>query len=401
VAGIDLMTSEAILRAVCAEVNVDRLVERTMRLLSLPSPPGQESVVAHEYASMLSDIMMSVNIDQEFPESPSVIARTSNSSGRVLQFDGHLDTVSTPHQPASLIGGVIVGRGACDMKGGLAVIAEVVQVLTDLDVPLDGSILVTAHGQHEEAVNGRPLHAPLLGLLSRGIKGDACLIPEGPHRELPLSGRGLVIFKVVFSRPGEPVHEILSGPVPPPNPLTACLHFVSKLEENSKSWSIEDPLAGKESYFVGSINGGDYYNRIPNEGHVWGTRRYPKGQIFEVVQSELVELANAAADVVGCDVRLEIEKSGQPFSIPSSDPLVTALRDSNQFVAERDLPLVGMQYSADASQFINVGRIPALYHGTNSTTAHANVESVDVKELVRCSQVMLCTVCNYLGFHAN
>ena len=114
-----------------------------------------------------------------------------------------------------------------------------------------------------------------------------------------------------------------------------------------------------------------------------------------------MELADAAADVVGCDVRLEIEKSGQPFSISSSELLVTALRDSNQFVVGRELPLVGMQYSADASQFINVGGIPALYHGTNSATAHANVESVDVKELVRCSQVLLCTVCNFLGLNAN
>ena len=114
--------------------------------------------------------------------------------------------VSTPHQPASLIDGAIVGRGACDMKGGLAVIAEVAQVLSDLEVSLDGSILVTAHGQHEEAVNGRPFGRPTSRTSLTWIKGDACLIPEGPHRELSLSGRGLVIFKVVFSRPGEPVH---------------------------------------------------------------------------------------------------------------------------------------------------------------------------------------------------
>jgi acetylornithine deacetylase/succinyl-diaminopimelate desuccinylase-like protein len=386
------------LSVACAAVDRDRLVERTMRLVSIPSPSGQEQMVADAYASLLCKAGLEVSIDDQYPESPSVIGRLTGEVGRpVLQLAGHLDTVSTPHREPYLGEGVIVGRGACDMKGGLAAIVEVVTVLSQLEVDLGGSLLVTAHGQHEEAVNGRTLHAPLLGLLQRGIVGDACLIPEGPHRELPLTGRGLVIFRCVFWREGEPVHEVLSGPDHPPNPLTACHGFVSLLEEASKDWSLVDHLAGPESYFIGSITGGDYYNRIPNEAAVWGTRRYPVGRSFESARSELVEISEKAANAIGCRVRLELQKSGQPFAISPDEPLVQALQSSHRSVEGDDLPFAGMTYSADGSQFINVGGIPALYHGTDSSTAHGNVELVKVDDLVRCARVLLGAVCNYLG----
>ena len=354
--------------------------------------------MASEYAALLSEVGLEVAIDNQYPESPSVIGRLAGEvGGPVLQLAGHLDTVSTPHREPHLGEGVIVGRGACDMKGGLAAIAEVVTVLGQLDLELGGSVLVTAHGQHEEAVNGRPLHAPLLGLLQRGIMGDACLIPEGPHRKIPVTGRGLIIFRAVFWREGEPVHEILSGPERPPNPLTACHRFISLLEEASKDWSLVDPLAGPESYFIGSISGGDYYNRIPSEAAVWGTRRYPVGRSFESARSELVEISEKAAAGIGCQVRLELEKSGQPFAISPQEPLVQALQSSHRSVVGTDLPLAGMTYSADGSQFINVGGIPALYHGTDSKTAHGDLELVKVDDLVRCARVLLGAVCNYLG----
>lgn len=84
-------------------------------------------------------------------------------------------------------------------QGGLAVLAEVAQIITGSDLHVRGSLLLTAHGQHEVAAPGCPLHAPLLGLLRRGIKGDACIIPEGPDEALPIAGNSPSIF---YTTPG-------------------------------------------------------------------------------------------------------------------------------------------------------------------------------------------------------
>jgi acetylornithine deacetylase len=315
----------------------------------------------------------------------------------VLQLAGHLDTISSAHAPPTLSGDVITGRGACDMKGGLAAMAEAAQVLSECGARLGGSLLVTAHGQHEEAGPGRSLHAPLLGLLERGVMGSACIIAEGPHEHVPIAGRGLVIFKATFSRPGDPVHEILAGTDPPPNPVMACHRLVRHLEDASRGWTESHPLAGTHSFFIGATNGGDYYNRIGSRADVWGTRRYPPGVSYADVRRELEEIAGRAAAEVGCAVDLDIQKSGQPFSLQPDEPVVVALRQGHLLETGRDLPLGAMAFSAESSQFINVGGIPAVYHGTNSATAHADHESVGIGDIERCAKVILRSIVAYVG----
>lgn len=382
----------------CGQVRADRLVHRTIDLVTVPSPPGQEGAIAEAYARCLAETGLDVELDRQYPESPSVVARSRDvGEGPVLQLAGHLDTISSPHQPPYVADSTVVGRGACDMKGGLAVMAEVAQVITESGLKLGGSLLLTAHGQHEEAVGGRPLHAPLLGLLERGVHGSACIIAEGPHEGLPLAGRGLVIFRIVFHREGEPVHEILSDPNPPPNPIMACQRFIQYLQQTSQNWTGDHPLAGSESFFIGSIQGGDYYNRIPANASIWGTRRYPPGIAHSAVHEELTRCARRAARDIGCAAEVDIQKSGQPFSVSEDEPLVAAVRDSYRLQAGRDLPLTGMKFAADSSQFINVAGVPAVYHGTNSATAHSDLESVTAADLVRCAKVILGTVIGYLG----
>jgi acetylornithine deacetylase/succinyl-diaminopimelate desuccinylase-like protein len=381
----------------CRHISAERLIRRTMQLVLVPSPSGQEVDVADVYAGILRSIGLETILDREFPESPSVIARWDGTAeGQTLQLDGHLDTVATPHAKPEVHGHAICARGACDMKGGLAVITEVAQILSESGLPLRGSLLTTAHGQHEEAVNGHPLHAPLLGLLRRGIHGDACIIPEGPHDELPIAGRGLIIFSVRFSRPGEPVHEILGHTGPVPNPIMAATRFVHLFERRARHWNIHDELAGPESFFIGSIHGGDLYNRVPTSAEVTGTRRYPVPVTYETAREELEEIAGVAANEFGVGMEVVAERSGQPFSVSPTEPIVGALSRSHDNVIGRPLPLTGMRYSGDVSQFVNVAGVPALYHGTDQTTAHSDRESVAVGALVRCASVLLGAALEYL-----
>lgn len=381
----------------CRGIDPERLMQRTLELVAVPSPSGREADAADVYARMLRSTGLDVTLDREFPESPSVIARWDGGiRGPTLQFDGHLDTVSTPHARPERREAEIRARGACDMKGGLAVIAEVAQILLESRLPLPGSLLVTAHGQHEEAVNGRPLHAPLVGLLRRGIHGDACIIPEGPHDELPIAGRGLIIFSVRFSRPGEPVHEILGQTRPVPNPLMAATRFVQLFERQARTWTARDELVGPESYFVGSLHGGDLYNRVATSAQVTGTRRYPVPITYDHARDELQDIASSAANEFGVAVDVVAEKSGQPFSVSSSEPIVGALMKSYNRIVGRSLPLTGMRYTGDVSQFVNLASIPALYHGTDQTTAHSDRESVTRGALVRCASVVLGAAVEYL-----
>ena len=386
--------------ATLAPIDADRLARQTLELVAIESPSGGEGPVAEAYAAMLTGAGLDVEIDRQYPESPSVIARMAGGRpGPTLQLAGHLDTVSSPHAPASLRDGRIHGRGACDMKGGLAGLVEVAAALSPVRAELRGSLLITAYGQHEEPVEPRPLHAPLHGLLERGIHGDACIIPEGPHLELPLAGRGLVIFRVWFRRPGTPVHELLAGDDPPPNPLRAAQRFLEALERANRGWDVTHPLAGGESYFVGAVRGGDLYNRIPTVAEVWGTRRYPTGRTADEVTVELESFATAAASDAGAGIQADvsISRSGQPFAIAPDERIVGIVEDAYAQVTGRRLRRAGLPYTGDVSHFANVAGVPAIYHGTDQATAHADHESVTLDDLVRCTRVVLAAATRFLG----
>src|SRR5579863_1863226 len=102
---------QTLLRTLAKRIDPERIVDRTMELVSIPSPSGAEADVARAYASMLRSGGLDVTVDDEFPESPSVIARWHGvAEGLTLQFDGHLDTVPTPHTPPERRGDVIFGR---------------------------------------------------------------------------------------------------------------------------------------------------------------------------------------------------------------------------------------------------------------------------------------------------
>jgi acetylornithine deacetylase/succinyl-diaminopimelate desuccinylase-like protein len=106
----------------CRETTVPEIVELACRLIEIPSPPGSEAGVAGAVADALRAVgVPRVAVDEDIPGSPSVLAVVEGRRpGPVLQWHGHLDTISTAHAPARIDGDRLFGRGACDMKGTLA-----------------------------------------------------------------------------------------------------------------------------------------------------------------------------------------------------------------------------------------------------------------------------------------
>ena len=234
-------------------------------------------------------------------------ARTERRAA--VQLAGHMDTIPSPHSAPRVRDGRIYGRGACDMKSGLAVIAEVVRVLSPVLRESDAGLLVTAYGLHE-GPGSAPMHAPLRDLIRRGIVGRAVIVCEGPRESVPIAGKGSLVFKIRISRPGVVEHEILhEGDVP--NPLMAAHEFLSLLEAASLKWTARDDLVGGETYFVGAVHGGDLYNRIPVEATIEGTRRYPGSRTFAGVTEELAAIAREVRRRHGVRVEAEL-RPGRP-----------------------------------------------------------------------------------------
>src|SRR5262245_7628294 len=192
----------------------NRLLDTATRLVAVPSRTGE----AGDAAETLAEILRGDGFDVERPEAghpsaPAVVVRFRGAQpGPTLQFDGHLDTVHLPFVPPAIVGDTLTGSGASDMKGGIAAAVEALRALRDAEALTAGSILLTAHDLHEAPWgDGRQLDR----LIAVGIVGDAVLLPEPLSDRLPVVGRGQACWKVVFRRPGAPVHEVMRPPGEP------------------------------------------------------------------------------------------------------------------------------------------------------------------------------------------
>jgi acetylornithine deacetylase/succinyl-diaminopimelate desuccinylase-like protein len=376
-------------------VDAERLQRATLDLVRIRSYTGDTREVAVAYARHLERIGLAVEVLRDFPNDPCVVARLRGAgAGPTLEFNGHLDTVPVDHPAPYVKDGRIYGRGSADMKGGLAAMAEAAQVIVESGVRLKGDLLLVAHGLHE-APDGHG--EDLSDLVRRGIKGDAVIITELASDTLPVVGLGQAAFDFTITRPGESSHELLTPP-DTPHPILAAVRLVNLMQTRHNELAhVKIPYVGHESFFVGILQGGDFFNRWTNACRLVGTRRYGPENSYANVLAELRAMAAQVERETGAQVALNLIPVRDGFRVAEDEPLVVALRRAYTEVTGRELPLVGSRMVGDAAIFIKEGKVPAVYHGPGGQGAHADLESVPIAELVRAAKVYVLTALSYAG----
>ena len=375
-------------------VDEQRLVDTAMKLIAVPSPTRSAGAVADCLAQILDADGFTVERPvADWPEAPAVAVRfDSGRPGRVLQFDGHLDSVHLPFVPPRHEQGCLYGSGSSDMKGGIAAFVEALRVLRDTDALRGGGILLTAHDHHEGPWGDR---RQLYALIREGYTGDAVMLPEYLADRLPVAGRGMGIFEVRIRRDGVPVHEVLQ---PAGNPdvlgagaqlVVSCQQLAKRLAHNTHEY------AGCDTAFVGRIQSGEIYNQSPVECVVHGTRRWVTPGTIDAVRAEFDNLLQALAASRGVDIDFDFEVQGDAFSIDLEDPLVEAFQGAHTECTGAPLPLGCKPFVDDGNSFAQLAGIPALTHGPAATGAHTLSEQVPVPELVRVAQVYALTAVCY------
>jgi acetylornithine deacetylase/succinyl-diaminopimelate desuccinylase-like protein len=362
-----------------------RLRDATLELVEVASPTGDTVEVARLYARRLAEIGMAVELVDAFPATPTVVALLDGGApGPRVVLNGHLDTVPIPHAAPRVEGDVVYGRGAADMKGALACAAEAARQASALR-PFPGELAIVAGGLHE-APTGRGedlVHV----VRERGFHADYGIVCELGGDALPVAHMGSATFAIEITRPGMPTHELQTA-AGTPHPLLAAVRVLAAIEARGRELAaIEHEWVGAETYFVGELHGGDFYNRFPTSCRLVGTRRWAPDRTLDKVEREFRALLAPLAHETGCGIELELRLVRDAYSIDPAHPLVVALRDAYRDVTGRELPLAGTKVVADAAILQGLGGIPTVYHGPMGDGAHADVESVSVAELVRATRV--------------
>ena len=389
----DSMNTDTV-RQIHDAVDEARLIDTAMQLIREPSPTRSAGAVADRLAQILQADGFSVERPvADWPDAPAVAVRfDSGAAGRVLQFDGHLDTVHLPFVPPRHENGCLYGSGASDMKGGIAAFVEALRVLRETDTLQGGGVLLTAHDHHEGPWGDR---RQLYALIREGYVGDAVLLPEYLADCLPIAGRGMGIFEVRIGRDGEPVHEVFR-PADTPDVLAAGAHVVVECQNLAARVAHNThEYAGQDTVFAGRIASGEIYNQSPVECVVAGTRRWVTPGTIKAVEAEFDAMLKDLAARTGTHIEHDFEVQGDAFRIAPDDPLVGAFQGAYSACTGAPLPLGRKPFVDDGNSFARLAGIPALTHGPAATGAHTLNEEVSVAELVRVARVYALTAVSY------
>ncbi len=369
-------------------VDADRLRDLTLELVEISSPTGDTAEVAHHFARRLAELGMEVEVlDEIFPATPIVIGRLrGGEAGPSIVLNGHLDTVPIPHEPARIEDGAVYGRGSADMKGALACAAEAARVVKAAG-PFPGELVVLATGLHESP-GGRGEDLAWL-LNEHGFSADAVVVCELSGDRFIAAHTGCATFEIAIAREGLVTHE-LKTEAGTPHPIVAAGKVIEAItSRNAELATVEHPLVGSETYFLGEVHGGDFYNRFPTTCRLVGTRRWAPGSRLAAVDAEFRELLAGVADETGCGIELDLRLVREAYEIDPEHPLSVALRQGYEDVTGAELQVSGIKVVADAAFFHGDCGIPAVYHGPAGSGAHGDVEYVPVAELVRATKVYL------------
>jgi acetylornithine deacetylase/succinyl-diaminopimelate desuccinylase-like protein len=375
-------------------VNRQRLLETARQLVAAPSRTGEAGAAADCLASILRADGFEVERPvASHPQAPAVVARLdSGKPGRMLQFNGHLDTVHLPFVAPALDGDNLTGSGASDMKGGIAAAVEAVRALRDSGTLQAGAVLLTAHDLHEAPWGvGQQLDR----MIADGYVGDGVLLPEPLCDRLPVAGRGNANWRVVFRRGGPPVHEVMR-PADEPSVIAAGAELVARLGQMEQRLQQDrDALAGCSSVFIGQIHSGEIYNQYPQECLVEGTRRWLPGTSAAEVEQEfralVADLARQSKTMV--DLRWTFIRDA--FRLDPADPLVAAFQQAFAVVSGQPLPLGPKPFVDDGNSFSARAKVPAITHGPRAGGQHTTAEWVDIADMVRVAHLYALTAVLY------
>lgn len=368
-----------------------------------PTPPGDVTAAANVVRRILDKEGIPLSVHTAGPGIDNIIARVEGGEpGPLLLFNGHLDTVPPgrgwrhPPLAAEFIDGEVHGRGAVDMKGGLAAALAALIGLGRSGSRFSGAVVLAAVGDEEN--HGR------LGtkyLLNQGLlKADAAVCCEPTGLELELGNRGLMMVEVLIR--GRSCH---AGR---PHLGVNAVHLAARVVRAVENWRPSGPEnrlfeIPHGSRSVVGISGGDRQNVIPDSCLIHIDCRLMPGQsgpealagmaglIGEAVGEtpEIVDYSDSdPADVSDAPLVIRPEYWHEPFWTPEQTPIAGLARRVIAGELGREPVVRGKAAGTDASHLVYMGDIPTIIFGPGDPhLSHTNRERVALADVVAAARV--------------
>lgn len=351
----------------------------------VPGSAGEREI-AHFVANWLEQAGVEVIVDEPAPGRPNVVGIVRGSGGgRSLLLNAHMDTVGVtgmqrPHEPV-IEGNRLYGRGAYDMKAGLAAI--MVAAAQARKLQLRGDVILTAVADEEYASIGTQS-------IVKQWHADAAIVTEPTALRLCVAHKGFIWLEI--STQGRAAHG--SRPELGSDAIVKMGHILVGLESLDRflQATTSHPLLKSGSLHASLIEGGQELSSYPERCTLQVERRTVPGETPEKVETEIRTLL-AQIQTTDPTVRASFKTTfvREPFETAPDTPIVQVLARQAAALSSTAPEIAGETWWTDAALFSAAG-IPTVVFGPGGTGAHAVVEWADLEQVQRCSDILLATI---------
>ncbi len=401
------------------DMREDELIELVKALISFqtPAPPARNTVAIQTYiANYLKEMGMAIDQWDVYEGDPNVVGTLKGTDREAFQsliLNGHVDVAAVEEDEewdtspftAEVKDRSIYGRGAADMKGGLAACLFALKLAYDHGIELKGDVIL-------QSVIGEEVgEAGTKQCCERGYKADYAIVADTSH--CSIQGQGGVITGWITIKSPTTHHDgtrrqliHAGGGVNGASAIEKMAKLITALQELERHWAITKSYpgfpSGTNTINPAVIEGGRHPAFIADECRLWITVHfYPNESIEEVTKEiETHLLAVAKGDVWLRDHLPQFEWGGESmivdrgevfpaFSVDEKHPGFSVVSEAHEAVF-KEQPKVDMSPTVTDGGWLAAYGIPTILYGPGTlANAHAVNEKIDIDELIMYTKSLL------------
>ncbi len=348
----------------------------------VPGAPGEQEIAAAVAAAM-RHFGLDVSIEIVAPGRPNVVGvLEGRTKGRTLMFCGHTDTVGVagmrdPFVPTER-DGRLYGRGAQDMKGGVAAMIAAAGAIAQKGFA-SGRLVVAAVVDEEHSSIGADA-------LVTHWRADGAIVTEPTDLAIAVGHKGFAWVAVEVA--GRAAHG--SRPAEGQDAILRMGRVLGRLEalDNVIQARQPHPLMGTGSLHASLIEGGRELSSYPDQARLQMERRTlpgePESTAIGEVQEILGELSREDATFRGSASAMF---SRPAYEVPVGHELPQSLASSLTRIG-RTPSIVGASFWTDAAVLGHAG-IPSILFGPGGAGLHSTEEYVTVDDVMVCRDALV------------
>ncbi len=414
--------------SVLEQLDEDALVESLIELVRIPSVGGSDAEV--EVQEHMAEVLRGLDTDvdrwdidlDELRADPwypgdevertaavGVVGTTAGEGSPGLVLSGHVDVVppgdfetwlGTDPFSAEIREGGLYGRGACDMKAGVAANLAVVRTLRDAGIRLERPLAVHSVVGEEDGGLGA------FATLRRGHRGDAAVITEPTSAKMITATAGALTFRIEIT--GKSAHGSMRKEGQSAFESFLPVHAALVELEHERNSRIDREFVGSVPYALsfGIVHAGEWSSSVPDklvaEGR-FGVKIDEDPRLARTAFEDAVTEA-AIKDPWLHDNRPVVTWPGGQFASGWLDDDHPLVEETSMAVAAaggvRPSQTSGV-YGSDLRLYTGVGGVPSLHYGPGDLRlAHAPLEKVDLDELLLVTRALVVLSLRRCGGHA-